>query len=160
MARLIKRYENRKLYDTVESRYVSLRDLAELVRSGEDVQIIDKVSGKDITAQTLTQVILEEGKRGKSVISTELLHELLRKSGEMLDSGLAQLRHGVDDFVQQSIHRLHQLVSGNQAQELQQLREQVARLEDMVKQLLEQNQQAVKDRSLDSSAQNQTNRKK
>jgi len=131
-----------------------------LVRSGEDVQIIDKVSGKDITAQTLTQVILEEGKRGKSVISTELLHELLRKSGEMLDSGLAQLRHGVDDFVQQSIHRLHQLVSGNQAQELQQLREQVARLEDMVKQLLEQNQQAVKDRSLDSSAQNQTNRKK
>ena len=73
MARLIKRYENRKLYDTEASAYVSLADVAALVRRGETVEVIDKATGKDLTAQILTQIILEEGKHGQSAISTEVL---------------------------------------------------------------------------------------
>ena len=68
MARLIKRYENRKLYDTEASAYVSLADVAALVRRGETVEVIDKATGKDLTAQILTQMILEEGKPGQSAI--------------------------------------------------------------------------------------------
>ena len=87
MARRIKRYENRKLYDTETSEYVSLSDIADLVRSGETVEVVDNATGGDITAQTLTQIILEEGKNGRATISSDLLHALLRRSEEVLDSG-------------------------------------------------------------------------
>ena len=60
MIRLIKRYESRKLYDTEESRYVSLDEIAEWVRTGQEVKVIDNASADDVTAQTLTQIILEE----------------------------------------------------------------------------------------------------
>ena len=89
MARLIKRYGNRKLYDTEASAYVSLADIAALVRRGETVEVVDKATGKDLTAQILTQVILEEGKRGNNAISTEMLHDLVRRSNAMIDSGIA-----------------------------------------------------------------------
>ena len=66
MARRIKRYDNRKLYDTETSEYVSLSDIADLVRGGETVEVVDNVTGPDITDQTLTQIILEEGKSGRT----------------------------------------------------------------------------------------------
>lgn len=55
--RLIKRYSNRKLYDTQEKRYVSLRDVAALIRAGEEVQILDHQSGEDLTAATLARIL-------------------------------------------------------------------------------------------------------
>ena len=64
MVRLIKRYESRKLYDTEESRYVSLEEVAEWVRAGQEVRVIDNASSGDVTAQTLTQIILDEGRKG------------------------------------------------------------------------------------------------
>ncbi len=67
MYRLIKRYESRKLYDTEESRYVSLDELAEWIRTGKDVKVIDNATGADVTAQMLTQIILDEGRRGTGV---------------------------------------------------------------------------------------------
>ena len=137
MARQIKRYENRKLYDTEASAYVSLADIAQLVREGETVEVIDNATGKDLTAQTLTQIILEEGKRGHSTISTETLHELLRRSSDALDAGIEQIRHGVDDLVQQSLGRFNQLVQPPQHGELQQLRKQLSQLEDMLGRVLD-----------------------
>ena len=76
MHRLIKRYESRKLYDTEESRYVSLDELAEWIRVGKNVKVVDNGTGADVTAQMLTQIILEEGRRGTGFLPTELLHEL------------------------------------------------------------------------------------
>jgi polyhydroxyalkanoate synthesis repressor PhaR len=132
MARLIKRYENRKLYDTEASAYVSQADIAEFVRKGETIEVIDLATEKDITAQILTQIILEEGKRGNSTISTETLHDLVRRSGEVLDSGIEQIKHSVDDLVQSSLGRVNKLIHGEKPSELRQLRDQLSNLESLL----------------------------
>ena len=132
MARRIKRYENRKLYDTEASAYVSQADIADLVRQGETIEVIDLATEKDITAQILTQIILEEGKRGNTTISTETLHDLVRRSGAALDSGIEQIRHSVDDLVQSSLGRVNKLIHGEQPSELKQLRDQLGNLESLL----------------------------
>ena len=136
MARLIKRYENRKLYDTEASAYVSLADVAVLVRKGETVEVIDNATGKDLTAQILTQIILDEGKRGKSAISTEVLHDLVRRSNEMIDSGIDQIKHSVDDLVQSSLGRVNKIFQGAKPNDLAQLRDQLGNLETLLTRVL------------------------
>lgn len=106
MIRVIKRYESRKLYDTEESRYVSLEDLAQWVREGQEIKVIDNASSDDVTSQILTQVILDEGKRGTSFLPTELLHELVRAGERAFHSGVEQVQTKVDTLVQKSIDRL------------------------------------------------------
>jgi polyhydroxyalkanoate synthesis repressor PhaR len=135
-ARLIRRYANRKLYDVRTSTYVALEDLAALVRAGETVRVVDQATGEDITAQTLTQVILDEGRRGPSLLPTELLHTALRRGGQALDAGreavggaVGQLRHGVDDLLHQSIGRLSRVLPVARAHELDALRRQLADVE-------------------------------
>ena len=59
---VIKKYANRRLYDTSNSRYINLEDIAALVRNGKDVQVVDASSGEDITRVTLTQIIVEDAK--------------------------------------------------------------------------------------------------
>jgi len=67
MIRLIKRYggTSRKLYDTEESRYVSLEDLSAWIREGQELKVVDSQGGEDVTAQTLTQSIYEDHRRGQ-----------------------------------------------------------------------------------------------
>lgn len=137
MARRIKRYDNRKLYDTETSEYVSLGDIAEFVRRGETVEVVDNATEQDITAQTLTQIILEEGKSGTPVISPDLLHTLLRRGGEVLDSGLDQIRTSIDDLMQSSVGQLKRLVQSPRKQELDELRQQLRRLEHRLSVLLD-----------------------
>lgn len=79
--RVIKRYTNRKLYDKLESRYVTLEEIARLVRAGEDIQVIDNESEEDLTSVTFAQIILEEEKRKQNLISVPFLRKLIR-SGE------------------------------------------------------------------------------
>lgn len=134
-ARVIKRYENRKIYDTQSSSYVSLSDIAGFVRAGETVQVIDNKTGDDLTAQTLTQIILEEGKQGQHVLPTELLHDLLRRSSQAVDSGLERLRHGVDDLMHSSLGKLNEFVKTRPG-EMQQLRQKVSHLETVLNKLL------------------------
>jgi polyhydroxyalkanoate synthesis repressor PhaR len=105
MYRLIKRYESRKLYDTEESRYVSLDELAEWIRTGKDVKVVDNGTGADVTAQMLTQIILEEGRRGTGFLPSELLHELVRAGQKAVESGVEQVQHKVDQFFQASIDK-------------------------------------------------------
>ncbi len=88
MIRVIKRYESRKLYDTEESRYVSLEDIARWVREGQQVQVVDNGTSEDVSAQVLTQIILDEGKRGTSFLPTELLHDLVRAGEKAVASGV------------------------------------------------------------------------
>lgn len=106
MVRRIKRYESRKLYDTEESRYVSLEELAEWVRAGQEIQVVDNGTGEDVTAQTLTQVILELGKHGRSRLSSDFLHELIRFGERAWQNGVEQAREGVNRVVEASMDRL------------------------------------------------------
>jgi polyhydroxyalkanoate synthesis repressor PhaR len=104
--RLIKRYGSRKLYDTEESRYVSLEEIGDWVRQGQQVQVVDNQNGDDVTSQTLTQVILEEGKRGLSPISSDFLHALIRRGEQMVTTGVESLSQGVDRLLQASVERV------------------------------------------------------
>jgi polyhydroxyalkanoate synthesis repressor PhaR len=106
MIRLIKRYESRKLYDTEESRYVSLEEIAAWIRQGQEVRVVDNATGGDATPQTLTQIILDEGRRGTSFLPSELLHELVRVGERAVASGREQLAQGVDRLVAASLDRL------------------------------------------------------
>jgi polyhydroxyalkanoate synthesis repressor PhaR len=62
--RNIKRYSNRKLYDTQDSRYVTLQQIAVLVRNGDEIRVVDKDTQRDLTSATLAQILFEEEKRG------------------------------------------------------------------------------------------------
>jgi len=70
--RTIKRYSNRKLYDTQESHYVTLQQIAGLIRNGDEVRVIDKDTQRDLTSATLAQIIFEEEKRGPRIPPTGL----------------------------------------------------------------------------------------
>jgi polyhydroxyalkanoate synthesis repressor PhaR len=137
MARLIKRYDNRKLYDTEASTYVSLSDVADLVREGETVRIEDNATGRDLTAQTLTQIILEEGREGEHLIPSDLLHDLLRQSSRALDSGFEQLKHSMDEIIHSSMNQLSRLVQTPRARELKELRQQLQELESQLADLIQ-----------------------
>jgi polyhydroxyalkanoate synthesis repressor PhaR len=63
--RTIRRYANRKLYDTQESHYVTLSDLAKMIRAGEEIRVTAKETGKDLTTSTMAQIIFEEIKGGQ-----------------------------------------------------------------------------------------------
>ena len=89
--RVIKRYSNRKLYDTRGSRYVTLLQIAEMVRAGEDVQIIDNSTKEDKTDVTLALIISEELKARPRAIPLPTLRLLIRHRGEKI---LTQLREG------------------------------------------------------------------
>jgi len=80
---VIKKYENRRLYDTAGSRYVNLDDLAALVRAGKDVRVVDAKSGQDLTRVTLTQIITEDAKGKPTGLPLELLRQLIIASDEV-----------------------------------------------------------------------------
>lgn len=89
--RVIKRYSNRKLYDTKDSRYVTLLQIADMVRAGEDVQIVDNATKEDKTDVTLALIISEELKARPRGIPLTTLKALIRHRGEKF---LSQLRDG------------------------------------------------------------------
>jgi polyhydroxyalkanoate synthesis repressor PhaR len=83
-SRVIKRYANRKLYDTQRSRYVTLEQIADMIRSGEDVKIVDNNSKDDLTSVTLAQIIFEEEKRQKSFLPLAAMRNIIQSGGESL----------------------------------------------------------------------------
>lgn len=83
---LIKRYPNRKLYNTVAKQYITLDGIADLVRSGAEVQVIDHATGEDLTALTLTQIILDQEKRRSGVMTNSFLTGLIRAGGDRLSA--------------------------------------------------------------------------
>jgi polyhydroxyalkanoate synthesis repressor PhaR len=89
---LIKKYANRKLYDTRTSRYITLEGIAQLVRDGHDIEVVDRDNGSDLTQVTLSQIVLSEEKRGPA--------RLVDAGGEMLhDRGQALL-----DYVRRTLN--------------------------------------------------------
>jgi len=126
MIRLIKRYGSRKLYDTEESRYVSLEELAGWIRTGQQIRVIDNKTADDVTSQTLTQIISEEGRKGTALLPNELLHELIRIGEQAVSTGVEQLQNRMDRLVQASIDRIGPVRRARE--EMGRLRE---RLEDL-----------------------------
>ncbi len=86
--KIIKRYTNRKLYDTVESRYVTLDEIAEMIKQGAEVKIVDNRTKDDLTSVTLAQIIFEEEKK-KNQMPLSVLREIIRHPGDAL-SGFIQ----------------------------------------------------------------------
>src|SRR5271167_2227503 len=74
---VIKKYANRRLYDTSGSRYINLEDIAALVRNGTDLQVVDAKTGEDITRVTMTQIIVEDAKGQPTGLPLELLRQLI-----------------------------------------------------------------------------------
>jgi polyhydroxyalkanoate synthesis repressor PhaR len=74
---VIKKYENRRLYDTEASRYVNLDDVAQRIREGADVQVVDAKTGEDLTRVTLTQIIVEDARGEPAGLPLELLRQLI-----------------------------------------------------------------------------------
>ncbi|MEE8242971.1 MAG: polyhydroxyalkanoate synthesis regulator DNA-binding domain-containing protein [candidate division NC10 bacterium] len=75
---LIKKYSNRKLYDPSRSRYITLEEIAGLIRQGKQVKVVDTTSHEDLTAVTLAQIILEEEKKHKNLVPVSFLHQLIQ----------------------------------------------------------------------------------
>ena len=132
MIRLIKRYGSRKLYDTEESRYVSLEEISSWIREGQEVKVVDNASGSDVTSQTLTQIILDEGRRGTSFLPSELLHELVRLGEKAMESGVEQMQR----LVQASVDKLAPVRRARE--EMSRLRGQLERLESSLSHLEEE----------------------
>ncbi|HHY56592.1 MAG TPA: hypothetical protein GYA08_14285 [Chloroflexi bacterium] len=82
---VIKRYPNRKLYDTEAKRYVTLEHIAALIQANQDVLVIDHETGEDLTTLTLSQIIFEQEKKGSGLLSRSLLTNLIRTGGDTLE---------------------------------------------------------------------------
>lgn len=82
---VIKRYPNRKLYDTESKRYVTLENIAQMIQQGTDVLVLDHESGDDLTNLTLSQIIFEQEKKGSGLMSRSLLTNLIRAGGDTLE---------------------------------------------------------------------------
>ena len=87
--RVVKRYANRKLYDTQRSRYVTLEQIAEMIRAGEDVKIVDNNSKEDLTAITLAQIIFEEEKKS-SFMPLSALRNIIQTGGQSIQNFATQ----------------------------------------------------------------------
>lgn len=118
---IIKRYPNRKLYNTDSKQYITLEGIAELIRTGEEVQILDHVSGEDLTAVTLTQIIFEQEKKQAGFLPRSVLTGLVQAGGETLSSlrrtlaSPLDLFHQVDQEIEKRVKRL--VDSGELSQE-------------------------------------------
>jgi polyhydroxyalkanoate synthesis repressor PhaR len=99
---VIRKYENRRLYDTARSRYVNLEEVAEMVRQGVDVQVVDARTGEDLTRLVLTQIIVDDAKGQESALPLDFLRQLVMASGRATQEGFAGYMKTVFDTYQQA----------------------------------------------------------
>lgn len=109
---IIKRYPNRKLYDTEAKKYITLEGVADLIRQEQEVRVVDHTSGEDITAVTLTQIIMEKEKKQSGFLPRSVLTGLVQAGGNRLSilrqslaSPLALFRH-IDNEIERRIQLL------------------------------------------------------
>ncbi len=100
--RIIKKYPNRRLYDTVISSYVTVEDIRQLVTDGEEFEVQDAKTGADLTRQVLLQIISECEESGQPMLSTRLLSQLIRFYGDQLQGFMASyLERSLQTFLDQ-----------------------------------------------------------
>ena len=109
---VIKRYPNRKLYDTEARQYITLEGIAGLIRQGQEVQVVDHATGEDLTAVVLTQIIAEQEKRRTGFLPQAVLTGLIRSGGETLATlqrtlaSSLELLHQADEEIEARIQAL------------------------------------------------------
>ena len=160
---VIKKYPNRRLYDTSSSRYISLEDIAAFIREGKDVQVVDAQTGEDLTRVTLTQIIVDDAKQQPTGLPLELLKQLIVSSDQVgrefimwylksaydayhavqtkLQSGLTEMQAAamspigmMKNFIQsQAAGKSTAESSSATSEELRMLRERIAELEARMK---------------------------
>jgi polyhydroxyalkanoate synthesis repressor PhaR len=126
MGRLVKRYGNRKLYDTSESRYVTLEEIARWVKAGEDVRILENDTGEDLTAVTFAQIILEEERRKSGLLSLRVLREIIQHGENALQGLAATVDRGME------VIRTAPERAGRRVQELVQVSDKLGQLQRLV----------------------------
>lgn len=97
---VIRKYENRRLYDTANSRYVNLEEVAQILQQGNDVQVIDAATGEDITRLILTQIIVEDAKTPDSTFPLDLLRQMVIASGRMSQENTLKYMKAMLDLYQ------------------------------------------------------------
>ncbi|MCA9933797.1 MAG: pesticidal protein Cry15Aa [Ardenticatenaceae bacterium] len=118
---IIKRYPNRKLYDTSVKRYITLDGIADLIREGKEVQVSDHTTGEDLTALTLTQIIFEQEKKNSGFLPRSVLTGLVKAGGETLTTlrrtlaSPLDMLHQVDEEIERRIN--HLIKQGEMAEE-------------------------------------------
>ena len=137
---VIKRYPNRKLYNTETSTYVTLEDIAQLVSAGEEVRILDNKTKKDLTAMTLAQILYEQEKQNKPLLPLSSLKEILRSGGEQIGqiAGIVtgapeRLGKGIEDIQSRFENRIKGLKDG--LKEAADLRKEIVTLEKRIETL-------------------------
>lgn len=109
---VIKRYPNRKLYNTEAKQYITLAGIATLLRQGEEIRVVDHATGEDLTALTLSQVILEQEKKRSGFLPQPVLAGLIQAGGERLSTlrrtlaSPLELAHHVDEEIERRVQSL------------------------------------------------------
>ncbi len=114
---VIKKYANRRLYNTAKSSYVTLDDLAKMVRSGEDFAVFDAKSGEDITRSVLTQIIVDEEAGEQNMLPTNFLRELIRLYGDPLQGVVPSYLDATMEAFRRNQEQLRRAFGGTQALE-------------------------------------------
>jgi len=132
----IKKYANRRLYNTGTSTYVTLEDLATMVKSGEDFAVSDAKTGEDITRSVLTQIIVEqEGKEGQNLLPINFLRQLIRFYGDSMQTLVPRyLEVSIDSLTKEQEKFRNQMVQAFGVTPFGPLEDQVRRNMDMFKQ--------------------------
>jgi polyhydroxyalkanoate synthesis repressor PhaR len=113
---VIQKYANRRLYNKATSTYITLDDLAGMVREGVDFVVYDAKSGEDITRKVLTQIIFEEESRGQNLLPIQFLRQLIRFYGDQMQAFLpSYLELSLDSFIRQQDRMRTQFTSMNPA---------------------------------------------
>ena len=110
--RVIKRYANRKLYDTEDSCYVTHEEIALLVRSGQDIQIIDNQSKEDLTRLTLAQILTKEERRKRRTLPLNTLKSIIQTSGEKLQERITQQVSTIKDEAAETVRQVSTMTDG------------------------------------------------
>ncbi len=121
MKTVIKRYQNRKLYDVERSRYVTTDDIGAMIRDGQTVQVLDYDTENDITNTVLANVLRQTG------LSEALLHQMIRYGSKSVELGLDQARRGISEL-QEDVRQ----------QDMDELEEKIERLERLISELVGQ----------------------
>lgn len=95
---VIKKYENRRLYDTTNSRYINLDEIARLVKDGREVEVVDAATGEDITRVVLTQIIMEDAKAPNSAFPVDILRQMVVASGRATQESMQYMKAMFDMY--------------------------------------------------------------
>ena len=104
--RTVKRYSNRKLYDTDRSRYVTLDEIASMIKDGEDVQIVDNKTKDDLTSVTLAQILFAEEKKKKHVLPLSALRRIIQNGGDFFFESITAPIHTLRDTTEKRLETL------------------------------------------------------